>query len=80
MKARDVLHTSVVQDDEVIVYVTNLINGSCIVREPFRELLSECGQPFIRWKSRYVRPILQDVEKCAPRNVTSQAHCFEVFE
>jgi hypothetical protein len=49
MKVGEILHTRAIREDEVVVFVTHVIDGSCSVDEPFRKLLSECERTFIRW-------------------------------
>jgi hypothetical protein len=74
VQAGRVLHTRALQEDEVAVYITKIIDESYTVREPFQELLSECGSSFIRWKSQYVHLLLDDVERSASTSDTSQKY------
>ena len=49
-KAGQVLHTCILQEDEVVVYVTNVFDNTCKVEEPFQECLGQCANIVIRWK------------------------------
>jgi hypothetical protein len=42
-KAGQVLHTRILQEDEVAVYVTNVFDSTCEVQEPFQECLGKCA-------------------------------------
>jgi hypothetical protein len=42
-KASQVLHTRVLQEDEVAVSMTNILDSTCEVEEPFQECLGECA-------------------------------------
>jgi hypothetical protein len=48
--AGEVLHTRVLLEDEVVVYVTNVFDSACEVQEPFQDYLGECVHTMIRWK------------------------------
>jgi hypothetical protein len=48
--AGEVLHTRVLLEDEVAVYVTNVFDSACEVQEPFQDYLGECVHTVIRWK------------------------------
>ena len=61
IRCGDVLHTRALQEDEIVVYVTNVIDGTCSVEEPFLTHLSECECTFIRWKVQHIR-VLSNIE------------------
>jgi hypothetical protein len=54
LKTRDVLHTHNLQEGEVGVYVTNMLNKNFLVSEPVLDCLEECVNTCIRWKHVYV--------------------------
>jgi hypothetical protein len=54
IRSRQVLHTWVLQEDEVAVHVTNVFDSTCEVEEPFQDYLGECVNAVIRWKCENV--------------------------
>jgi hypothetical protein len=54
IRAGQVLHTRVLQEDEVAVHVTNVFDSTCEVQEPFQDCLGECVNAVIRWKCENV--------------------------
>ena len=54
MKVGDVLHTCALLEDEIAVTVTKILDGKCTVQEPFLEVLKECMNTCIRWKTEHV--------------------------
>lgn len=48
LKPKEILYTHVVRENKVLVYVTNIVDGSYIVDEPFVQFLSEFTHTFIR--------------------------------
>lgn len=55
LKARDILYTHILQEDKIVVYITNVQEENRSVDEPFLEMLLEREQTFIRWRIEYIR-------------------------
>jgi hypothetical protein len=79
-KEGDVLHTLVLQRDEVGVYVTNVLNKKHIVSEPFLELLEECVNTCIRWKQECVVPTVEAPKEEVLKNHYAKENAFHIFE
>jgi hypothetical protein len=80
LKAGEVLHTRILEEDEVAVYVRNVFDSTCEVDEPFQECLGECAQTVIRWKQQKIVYTAKDAEIPPHIPSTSPPHCFQAFE
>jgi hypothetical protein len=79
-KAGQVLHTRILQEDEVAVYVTNVLNSTCEVEEPFQECLGECANIVIRWKYENVVHGVEDATNDLHRQSTICSNGLQAFE
>jgi hypothetical protein len=75
-----VLHTRVLQEDEVAVYVTNVFDGACEVQEPFHDCLGECACTVIRWKCENVLFGEEDAGNELQDHGTVHTNVFSTFE
>jgi hypothetical protein len=80
LKAGEVLHTRILEEDEVAVYVRNVFDSTCEVDEPFEECLGKCAQTVIRWKQQKIVYTAKDAEIPPHIHSTSPSHCFQAFE
>jgi hypothetical protein len=79
-KVGQVLHTRLVQEDEVVVYVTKIFDSTCKVEEPFQECLDECAYTVIRWKYENIVQRVEDARNDVHRHCTIRSNCFQTFE
>jgi hypothetical protein len=79
-KAGQVLHTCMLHEDEVAMYVTNVFDSTCKVEEPFQECLGECANIVIRWKYENVVYRVEDATNDVHRHNTVCSNCFQTFE
>jgi hypothetical protein len=79
-KEGQVLHTHILQEDEVAVYVTNILDSTCEVEEPFQECLGKCANIVIRWKYENVVRGVEDATNDLHRHSTICSNCFQAFE
>ena len=54
IRTRQILHTQVLQEDEVAVHVTNVFDSTCKIQEPFQDYLGKCVNPVIWWRCENV--------------------------
>jgi hypothetical protein len=80
VKAGQVLHTRVLQKDEVAVYVTNVFDSTCEVEEPFHDCLGECVNTVIRWKSGNVVSREEDAANKLQEHDAVHTGVFNTFE
>jgi hypothetical protein len=80
MKVGDVLHTRALLEDEVAVTVIKIFDGKCAVQEPFLEVLEECMNTCIRWKTEHVVELAKNTVQVVERTGRSGGNCFDAFE
>jgi hypothetical protein len=80
MKVGDILHTRALLEYEVAVIVTKILDGRCAVQEPFLEVLEECMNTCIRWKTEHVVELATNAVEVGERNGHFGGHRFNVFE
>jgi hypothetical protein len=78
--AGEVLHTRVLQEDEVAVYVTNVFDSACEVEEPFQDCLGDCVHIVIRWKCENVLFEEGDGMRVHQEKGTVHTNVFSTFE
>ena len=72
----DVLYTCALDEDEIAMYITNVIDGNFLVEEPFLTHSSKYKYIFIRWKVQRV----QIVDNFLYKNDVVQQEQFKAFE
>jgi hypothetical protein len=80
VKAGEVLHTCVLQEDEVAVYVMNVFDSMCEVEEPFQDCLGKCVNVVIRWKSGNVVSREEDAANKLQEHDAVHTGVFNTFE
>jgi hypothetical protein len=80
IRAGQVLHTRVLQEDEVAVHVTNVFDSTCEVQEPFQDCLGECVNVVIRWKCENVVFEEEDAVNKFQEYNTVHTNVFKSFE
>jgi hypothetical protein len=80
VKAGQVLHTRVLQEDEVAVYVMNVFDSTCEVEESFQDCLGECVNTVIRWKSGNVVSREEDAANKLQEHDAVHTGVFNTFE
>jgi hypothetical protein len=80
IRAGQVLHTRVLQEDEVAVHVTNVFDSTCEVQEPFQDCLGKCVNTVIRWKCENVVFEEEDVVNKLQEYNTIHTNVFKSFE
>jgi hypothetical protein len=80
LKAGEVLHTRVLKEDEVAVFVTNVFDSICEVDKPFLEYLVDCLHTVIRWKYGNVVCGAQDSTNDLQRYGNVNGKCLDPFE
>ena len=54
-KPGEQLHCKVLEEDELCVFVTDVLVACCPVNEPFLDTLGECVDTHIRWRKSHIR-------------------------
>lgn len=80
LKAKEVLHTRVLKEDEVAVLVTNVFDSTCEVDEPFLDCLVDCQHTVIRWKYGNVVCGARDATNDLQRYGNVHGNCLDAFE